>query len=281
MIIKILLAICVFVMTVISIGFKTINNHERFFYNRLRTSGYIAIFVAICIFILGSINEYNSSIEKRNLERKVENLNENLKDSRENQKLMKGQMAQSIQETMRANKILNIIDKSSRGKMTRHKYSLINYNDINLGRNDLSTENGKYIKPYKGDRIKWNIICTNSSNDEDELNLQSGKYGTMIANYERIDLNEKKGKFIFKGTNSTGGNLTFGFYNSKKDSIRLDLLQRNNCRIEVVLDRELKNIQLSLLDERQIDYVNSLDRHNSRLCEQYERLYPSKSCDSY
>lgn len=281
MAIKLAIALCALVLTVISIGFETVSRRKTApFFRRVRVPGYIAISAALGIFVFGAANEYATKLQQEHLNSEIRTLRDSAQRTQSSLDAAQSLLETSIAEALRLKQTMRLLEESSRGQFARVAYTERYFDSFSEIGTELKDSNGEIIRPVEGDQIHWRVSCFGALPRPEELVDSSWcghSYGNLLSNAYKFQLSGRSGHKTFIGTRSTGGPLVFERpYHSCAPVY--EALVESSCSLEIQVKRELRDVQFSILNRRGYPPFDTGNPMDSRLCQMYERLYPDQRC---
>ncbi len=73
---------------------------------------------------------------------------------------------------------------------------------------DLTAYDGSKYSPKRGDRLEYSLVCRNGR-PPDVKACSSDAFGFLDADGDKFPITQLNGQYVFQGTRSTGGEMTF------------------------------------------------------------------------
>jgi hypothetical protein len=253
MIIKLLIAICVLLLTVVTLSFEaTSKKTNGSLVRKIKYPRYVAIASALGIFIFGAINEYIVLKDNEASSSQINQLQNDLKKSQNTINESKSIIESSLKNTIRLEESLSLLEKSMRGQFARVSYSELRFKDLPFVANEIKKANGDNVYPVNGDEIRWHVSCTGKTpipTDLVDTEFCGSGYGKIVANFYKFPLDGKSGSKTFIGTRSTGGIMRYERpWDDYPCNPLYDQLVASQCAVEVQVFRDLNSIQLGILN---------------------------------
>ncbi|WP_139349829.1 hypothetical protein [Thioalkalivibrio denitrificans] len=282
MIVKVLIALCALVLTFVSFFGNAIDRKGRgALYRRIRVPGYIGIFAATGAFVLVGLDELNQQGKEAVLNSRIQSLDYELSQSNKTLAEAREDVEKSVIELVRLRRYIDLLDRSSRGQLSRIAYVEIPLASLPTVDTPLYQLDGRPIRPLSGDEIKWGVYCRGVLSDGALFppTVRQGQYfGALIANAYKFYLDDRVGRWVFAGTRETGGQLIYQRpYGS--DSWLYETLRDSQCLLSIEVSREFNAIQLEILGSAGYKEIFTGDPRDSILCQTFERLHRGRSCD--
>lgn len=248
---------------------------------KLTTWGLLKIVCAAAVFVLIGLSEYlksQASSEAAQREQALHQQIARLQDKAKATSEKLDQARESLRATLRKT---DIIERSTRGQMTRHGSYVVEFSDATSVNIPLRNQGGSYV-PANGDEISWSLFCRRGPIPEftgqaKPIGCDDQNFGSLIANFYRRAVAGTQGTFSFGGTRQRGNEMV---YEAPWGYCRpvFDALRKRGCALEVRVNRSAGEVRLEHLEAG--GFVNE-DVENpltSDLCLAYDLLY-GETCE--
>jgi hypothetical protein len=245
-------------------------------YRRITRWGYVKVALILATFVFGCLNGYLTWSSSNDARSKQDAQQQTIND--QNAKLADAQslLASVNTKLAAAARAIDLAEKAVRNTRVfegQYQAAMFPMSGIEY---DLIDHQGRKYQPLREDRIEYNLVCRGGP-APDLTSCPQRAYGHLLANDDKVPVVQLSGSYVFQGTRSTGGYMTF---EATTDCTPIrQQLEASMCEVNLDVTRLGARLELEQMRKDGFAFDTGLtDSAHDDLCRAYDILYGAK-CD--
>jgi hypothetical protein len=263
-------ALATAILSVLDLPSLKQGHEKKWLFRKLSIWGYLKVLAAVLTFVLIALIEKSSQVASVQADLEEEKLREEIRTQGAELMQARDALGRLVDESVAFRQSFDLFERAIRGIYVYYSTVSVNFD----GRVSYDLD---YV-PVRNDKIEWRMNCFTQSLPQ-VATCPSGSFGYLIANGEKTPLVSFTGSYVFRGTASTGGSLSYEAPTADCRELRYEL-EKKQCEVVIDVQRTGENIQLDLLNTAGGPEALSIDfGTNSAICRAYEILYGGSCSD--